>query len=120
MLAREPRCRWSEAAEARILEEALAPGAVVAEVARRYQVASSLILTWRSRMTKRCSEAVAPSFVPVIVEEAESGPPTAAAPRPGRAVAGMMEVVLRKGRVLRMSATTEPARLVAFVAALEA
>ncbi|MBB5696372.1 hypothetical protein FHS87_004443 [Roseomonas pecuniae] len=32
----------------------------------------------------------------------------------------MMEVVLRKGRVLRMSATTEPARLVAFVAALEA
>jgi transposase len=120
MLTREARRRWSEAAKARILEEALAPGAVVAEVARRYQVASSLIFTWRSRMMRRCSEAAAPSFVPVLLKEAGSGPPTVASPRPGRAVAGMMEAVLRNGRVLRMSATTEPARLVAFVAALEA
>jgi transposase-like protein len=50
MLAREPRRRWSEAAKARILDEALAPGAVVAEVARRHRVSSSLIFTWRSRM----------------------------------------------------------------------
>ena len=119
MLTREPRRRWSEAAKARILEEALAPGAVVAEVARRHRVASSLIFTWRSRMTRRCSEAAAPSFVPVVVEEAGSGPPTAAPSRPGRAVAGMVEVVLRNGRVLRMPATTEPVRLAAFVAALE-
>ena len=120
MLTREPRRRWSEAAKARILEEALAPGAVVAEVARRYQIASSLIFTWRSRMTRRCPEAAVPSFVPVVLDEAGSGPPVSAPPRPGRAIAGMVEVVLRNGRVLRMSATAEPARLASFVAALEA
>ena len=31
----------------------------------------------------------------------------------------MAEVVLRNGRVLRMPATTDPARLAAFAAALE-
>ena len=70
-------------------------------------------------MTRRYSETASPSFVPVVVEEAGSGSPTAAPSRPGRAVVGMVEVVLRNGRVLRMPATTEPVRLAAFVAALE-
>ena len=119
MLAREPRRRWSEAAKARIVDEALAPGAVVAEVARRHRVASSLIFTWRSRMTTRYAEAAAPSFVPVVLEEPGAVPAASAQARPGRPAAGMAEVVLRNGRVLRMPATTDPTRLAAFAAALE-
>ena len=93
-----------------------APGAVVA---RRHRAASSLIFTWRSRMTRRSAEVAAPSFVPVVLEEPGEVPTAATQARPGRPAGGMAGVVLRNGRVLRMPATTDPARLAAFAAALE-
>ncbi|WP_140887341.1 hypothetical protein [Muricoccus nepalensis] len=93
-----------------------APGAVVA---RRHRAASSLIFTWRSRMTRRSAEVAAPSFVPVVLEEPGEVPTAATQARPGRPAGGMAGVVLRNGRVLRMPATTDPARQAAFAAALE-
>ena len=43
----ERRRRWRSEHKAAILEEAFAPGVVVADVARRYEVSTSLIYQWR-------------------------------------------------------------------------
>ena len=42
------RLRWSEEERARILAEIEAPGAVVAEVARRSDICTSLVYKWVS------------------------------------------------------------------------
>ena len=47
VLGIERRRRWSRDEKAQIVEETLAPGAVVSEVARRHGVAQSLLFTWR-------------------------------------------------------------------------
>ena len=47
VLGIERRRRWSRDEKARMVEETLAPGAVVSEVARRHGVAQSLLFTWR-------------------------------------------------------------------------
>jgi transposase len=47
VLGIERRRRWSKDEKARIVEETLAPGAVVSAVARRYGAAQSLLFTWR-------------------------------------------------------------------------
>ena len=45
----ERRRRWSHDDKMRIIEETLAPGAVVTEIARRHGIATSLVFTWRQR-----------------------------------------------------------------------
>ena len=47
VLGIERRRRWSRDEKARLVEETLAAGAVVSEVARRHGVAQSLLFTWR-------------------------------------------------------------------------
>lgn len=58
------RRKWSSDAKARIVAETLAPGAVVAEVARRWQVCPQQVFGWRREM--RASSAL--SFVPLVAE----------------------------------------------------
>jgi transposase len=58
------RRRWSEEAKARIVAETLAPGAVIAEVARRWQVCSQQVFTWRREMRY----SALPPFVPIVEE----------------------------------------------------
>ncbi|WP_081469613.1 transposase [Sphingomonas sp. PAMC 26617] len=43
----EPRRRFSDDDKARIVSEAMMPGASVSDVARRYRVCSSLVSRWR-------------------------------------------------------------------------
>jgi transposase len=43
----ERRRRWSEAERVAILAEAFAPGGVVADVARRFDLSTSVIYRWR-------------------------------------------------------------------------
>jgi transposase len=43
----ERRRRWSEEDRRRIVEAAFSPGAVVTDVARRYDVSTALIYNWR-------------------------------------------------------------------------
>lgn len=43
----ERRRRWRAEHKVAILEEAFSPGAVVSDVARRYEVSTSLIYQWR-------------------------------------------------------------------------
>jgi transposase len=47
LTGRERRRRWSPAERATILAAAFAPGSVVADVARQFEVSTSLIYKWR-------------------------------------------------------------------------
>jgi transposase len=68
----ERRRRWHEEDRCRILAAAFSPGAVVADVARRFDVATSLIYKWRRAY-------LTPSgFAPAVVVDA----PALAAPEP--------------------------------------
>jgi transposase len=62
----ERRRRWNDGERFRIVEEAFAPGAVVAEVARRHDVSRTLIYLWRREI---CAEVSGPVFVPAVIAE---------------------------------------------------
>ncbi len=71
----ERRRRWSEEDRTRILAAISEPGAVVAEVARREDVCTSLVYQWR-RDARRTMSAGASGFSPVIIETPPRPSPT--------------------------------------------
>ena len=110
----ERRRRWSDEHRARILAAIAEPGAVVADVARREDVCTSLIYRWR-RAAQRDDSAATLGFSPVIIEAAPAGPMTAA---PARAMTpGVVEVDLGTARV-KIGAGAPPAVIVATLKAL--
>ena len=75
----ERRRRWSEEDKARIVAESLEPGAVVADIARRYGIHRNQLYGWRSAFgvqpAKTGQARAAPGFVPVtVVPETPEGP----------------------------------------------
>ena len=96
----ERRRRWSRDDKMRIIEETLAPGAVVTEIARRHGIATSLVFTWRRR-ARLATVASAARLVPVEVAAtaAESvrsiEAPTA---MPARKRRGLIEIELGDGK----------------------
>jgi transposase len=108
------RRKWSDDDKARVVEETLRPGTVVADVARRWQVSSQQVFTWRREM--RCA-AVAPlDFVPIVAEPSPSGPAAAASPAgPPQSV----EVKLA-GAGLRVASGTDADLLTAVLRAIRA
>lgn len=97
--------RWREDERQKILAAAFAPGASVAEVARRHDVATSLIYKWRQQALSVTSGG--PSFAPAVVveEPARSG---------GKAASEAsvpISVELRDGTRVNIGATA-PASLV--------
>src|SRR5260370_39848626 len=66
----ERRRRWSHDDKMGIVEETLAPGAKVTEVARRNGVAASVVFTWRRQA--RTVEQIGPRFAPVQIAAAEA------------------------------------------------
>ena len=73
------RRKWGSEERRRILAAAFAPGAVISNVARQFDVASSMIYKWR-REARAANRALA--FVPAVVAEAEPPAPPVAAPEP--------------------------------------
>jgi transposase len=65
------RRRWSVDDKARIVEETLAPGAVVSEIARRHGLSPQQLFGWRraARRSAGVEDTGAPRFVPAVVEE---------------------------------------------------
>ena len=63
----ERRRRWSAAEKARVVAEALRPGAKVTAIARRCGVSRSLVYAWRREARPEPIVPVTPSLVPVIV-----------------------------------------------------
>ncbi len=63
----ERRRRWSREDRARILAAIAEPGAVVAEIARREDVCTSLVYKWR-RAARCDGNAIACGFSPVVID----------------------------------------------------
>lgn len=116
------RRRWSDDQKARIVAETLEPGARVAEVARRWQICSQQVFSWRRAARRsvtvrpsKSTEAISPGFVPIVTEPVP--PPTIAnmaAPAP------MIEVRLA-GAVVRVASTMDDvAQLTAVLRAVRA
>jgi transposase len=102
------RRRWPDEAKARIVAETLEPGAVVADVARRWQVCSQQVFT-RRRAMRHAPAALA--FVPIVPDV----PPAVADPLAASAI----EVELA-GAVLRVPSGTEAALLTTVLRAIRA
>ena len=112
-----PRRRFSEDDKARIVSEAMMPGATVAEVGRRYGVCGSLIYRWRRTLVGsslvRAERSLSPpsGFVPVEV----AGPVAAA---PEALSAGAIEVIAASGHRVRFAPPIDARVLKAVLAGL--
>jgi transposase len=95
----ERRRRWSRDDKMRIIEETLAPGAVVTEIARRHGIATSLVFTWRRRARLATVASAGPRLVAVQVAAAESVQSIQApAALPARKRRGVIEIELGDGK----------------------
>jgi transposase len=106
------RRRWSSDEKARILEETLAPGSVVSEVARRHGITSQQLFGWRrSARGGAIERADASGFAPVMLEAPakEQRPPDSA----------VLEIVVG-AMVARIPLTADGATLARIVRALKA
>jgi transposase len=90
----ERRRRWSLEERAQILAAIDEPGAVLAEVARRADVCTSLVYKWRREAR---SGANGPSFAPVIVEQPAPMPAPTSAPEPSAILVEMKDARIRIG-----------------------
>lgn len=86
----ERRRRWSPEKRAQILAGIDEPGAVLADVARRADVCTSLVYKWRREARSGASE---PSFASVIVEQ----PTPVSGPEAGAILVEMKDARIRIG-----------------------
>jgi transposase len=119
----ERRRRWTSAEKLRMVEESLAAGANVTEVARRHDVHPNLLHGWRRQaragvLTWAVERGTAPggeahfAAVAVVPEAPASTAP--AHPFAG----GMIEIELASGVRLRITGAVEPATVSAVIAAV--
>jgi transposase len=116
------RRRWSADDRGRILEESLAPGAVVSAVARRHGLTPQQLFTWRREARKRAeADAKALAFVPAVIAP-EPAPPkepkSRAKRRAPRRRAGAIEIEA-SGVTVRFGDGASPATITAVIRALK-
>lgn len=105
----ERRRIWSEEDKVRIVQEAMVPGAVAADVARRWGVGTGQLYTWRRELLDRTTHPAAtaaipaPSFAQVTLAEPAAAPSSPCLP----SRAGLMEIVLPGGAVVRVDAAVD-------------
>ena len=113
------RRRWSDEQKALVAAEAMAPGAVVAQIARRWQVCASQVFAWRGaalRATSGKVPAIAPAFVPIV--EATMIP---ALPSPMPAPARVVEIEIETcGAKIRVGSGVDTKTLTAVLRAVRA
>jgi len=105
------RRRWSADEKARILEEAMVPGAVVSEVARRNGMSPQHLFTWR-RQAKCAADDHPLAFTPVVVA------PDVPQPTPGACREAVIEIVVA-GTVIRIPPGADRATLAMVLQALK-
>ena len=87
---------WPEALKREIVAVSQAQGASVSAVARRYDVSTSLVFTWRKRLGAAAQPPRAPQLLPVMVVP---DPPVATLPT---TPADIIEIDLPRGYRLRV------------------
>ena len=117
------RRRWSADDRARILEETLAPDAVVSAVARRHGLTPQQLFTWRRAARKQLEAEAPPTFVPAVVAPEPAPPkepkPPRAKRRAPRRHAAAIELEA-SGVTVRIGDGTSPAMIAAVIRALKA
>ena len=94
----ERRRKWSAAEREAILVEAFSPGGVVADVARRFDVSTSVIYRWR----QSCRAKAPSSFTPVILAE----------PPPSQAASAKTAILVELGQIRVSISSSASASLV--------
>jgi transposase len=107
----ERRRRWGSEERAQILAAVEEPGAVVAEVARRADICTSLVYKWR-REARGAADGC--GFVQVIVKDT---PAPAASSRSGEPEVGAILVEMKDARI-RIGANASSALIAATLKAL--
>jgi transposase len=105
----ERRRSWSEAQKRAIVAAAFAPGAIVADVARRAAICAGQIYRWRQELGHAGS-----GFAPIVIAAMDNGGNDCAALDPAPAI----EVELVGAARLRIPALTPPELAAAVVRAL--
>ena len=111
----ERRRRWSDEERLEILNEAFAPGACVAEVARRRDVSTALVYTWRRKLRDVYTEPEpddlpAPGFAAAVMIEDAEGPHAGAQPA--------IVIDLARGKRISIFASASPALVASALKAL--
>jgi transposase len=113
----ERRRRWTSAEKARIVEESLAPGASVAEVARRHDIHPNLLHLWRRQARLAGAAATCRrSDVPVGVEFAAVA--LAPAERNLPVPPGTIELEFAGQARLKITGAVDPSMTTALIKAL--
>jgi len=119
LCGRERRRRWSTAEKLRLVAESLSAGLSVAEFARRHDVHPNLVHAWR-RQAQTGELSVAADGEAHFVAVSVGGESSAAGLIADEAGVGtVVEVMLRNGRVLRLSEGVAPGRAALLADALE-
>ena len=123
------RRRWTEEDKARIVAECEAPGSSVSIVARRHDLNTNMLFTWRREFRRRRSSADGNQigFVPAVI--APDGPAPerlpSQAPQPDpklgmtQPVAGRIEIVLGNSRRIIVDQDVSSAALARVIGVLE-
>jgi transposase len=98
MVGAEPRRRFSDDDKARIVSEAMMPGASVLDVARRHRVCTSLVYRWRRTLLR---DGVASEVLPLPGAALVAG--ASMVPQPEPLGPGVVEVVGPAGQRIRLA-----------------
>ena len=110
------RRTWSADQKQRIITESFAPGASVAEVARRYGLNANMLFTWRRREQRASGADEVGEPVNIVPVRVVGAPPTAAAIAPGSM--GRIEIVLVGGERIIVGADVDAGALARIAKAL--
>ena len=113
----ERRRRWASAEKARIVDESLAPGASVAEVARRHDVHPNLLHLWR-RQARTGALALVGAGDAAAGEMQFAAVAVAPEERDSVVPSSLIEIEFADGTRLRITGSAEAATVSALMGAL--
>jgi len=114
----ERRRRWTAAEKQRLVAESVSAGLSIAEFARRHDVHPNLLHSWR-RQAKVGALSALPEAGARLVPVTIAAERTAARPTGDDEGGSAIEVVLRNGRLLRVTERASPRRVAQLADALE-
>ena len=120
------RRRWSADEKSRIVAESLAPGAVVSQVARRWQICRQQIFAWRRELATQisgggCGDPAGLAFVPVVTETPAPARTAPMPPPPMPAPSQVVEIEIETGGAkIRVASGVDTKTLTAVLRAVRA
>jgi transposase len=114
----ERRRRWTAGEKQRLVAESVSAGSSIAEFARRHDIHPNLLHAWR-RQAKAGALSALPGAGARLVPVTLAAENLAASPPEDDESASAIEVVLRNGRLLRVTERASPRRVAQLADVLE-